>query len=67
MRALLLSLVTLLLTALPSLAQTSVADILAANRDQIEKPSRQTIGPVPGSRRGRTSVWVCVTATAPPS
>jgi len=46
MRALLLSLVTLLLTALPSLAQTSVADILAANRDQIEKPSRQTIGPV---------------------
>ena len=46
MRALLLSLVTLLLTALPSLAQQSLADILSANRDQIEKPSRQTIGPV---------------------
>ena len=37
MRALFLFLVTLLLTALPSLAQQSVADILSANREQIEK------------------------------
>ncbi|OYU18818.1 MAG: urea ABC transporter permease subunit UrtB [Rhodobacteraceae bacterium PARR1] len=46
MRALLLSLAALLSLAFPALAQQSVADILAANRDQIEKPSRQTIGPV---------------------
>lgn len=46
MRALLLTLAALILMAFPALAQQSVADILAANRDQIEKPSRQTIGPV---------------------
>ena len=49
MRAFILSLATALLLAFPALAQTppqSVAEIMAANRDQIEQPKRQSIGPV---------------------
>ena len=53
MRAFLYSLATALLLAFPALAQTdsqsapqSVAEIMAANRDQIEQPKRQSIGPV---------------------
>jgi urea transport system permease protein len=42
---LLLTLLAFLATALPVAAQTA-ADVLAANRDLIAKPSRQTIGPV---------------------
>ena len=38
-------LVPIFLAPTPGLAQTA-AEIVAQNRDQIEKPSRQTIGPV---------------------
>lgn len=47
MRAFLYSLATALLMAFPALAQGQpVAEIMAANRDQIEQPKRQSIGPV---------------------
>lgn len=47
MRLFLLSLIAVALIALPGLGRAeTVADLVAANQAQIEKPSRQTIGPV---------------------